>query len=171
MTSSESMHRFGQTLRELGFLAGRVAQELESQQWSADHDGAPPGYAWPIEKGPLVDYVPEAIEAQPEPEATPPPSKPRPRYPRLVDKTTIDWPTLRLVTASKLSALMREGVYHPRVASDKGYMWLAEQIGSSGSIRDFLTDPSRALNSINFIRLCQWLDEDPAQFIDYHEGV
>lgn len=164
MEADEAFHRFAQTLDELSFQARRAA-EIARREWSQ----------WDLEAAKLAEVaLPAQVEAldliapvESEPE---PPSNAE-VYPKLVDRTTIDWDTLRLTTLSKLSALMREGVYHPRVNTDKGYMWLAEQLGNSGAIRDFLVGGSVTMSAESFIRLCQWLGYPPSEFVDYKEGV
>ena len=153
-----ALDRLSQSLRESALQADRATREL------MDLD---------------LTLVPAVMTTQAPPPNTvetkhPEPAKvssasTRPTYPRLVDKVTIDWEQLRMVAVSRLATLLRDGTYIPRVSSDRGYMWLAEQLGVSGAIRDFLIGETKALSAELFIRMCRWLGYSPEEFIDVPE--
>lgn len=150
-----ALDRLSQSLREAALQADRANRKM------LDLD---------LEKlAPTVTTQAEPIELKhPEPAKVSSAAK-RPHYPRMAGDIKIDWDQLRMVAVSRLANILRDGIYIPRVSSDRGYMWLADQLGVSGAIRDFMVGETKALSADLFIRMCWWLGYNPEEFVDYPE--
>lgn len=147
-----ALDRLSQSLREAALQADRANRKM------LDLD---------LEKlAPTVTTQVGSIElTHPEPARVQSAQK-RPEYPRNVGQVSIDWNRLRIVAVSRLANLGRDGVYNARVSTDKGYVWLAEQLGTSRSIRLWMVGETKELTAELFIRLCLWLGYAPSDFID-----
>lgn len=168
-----ALDRLGQSLRESAFQVDRTNRELLDLSLVREQMALE---AERIEQARQA-WERDAVEKKPDPiELTFTPSAPkvesaqkRPEYPRNVGQVSIDWNRLRIVAVSRLANLVRDGAYNARVSTDKGYVWLAEQLGTSRSIRLWMVGDTEELTAELFIRLCLWLGYAPSDFIDNME--
>jgi hypothetical protein len=92
-----------------------------------------------------------------------------PTYPWDVSHVRVDWDTLRLVAANKLSSLLANGTYQRVAGNDRGYVWLGNQLGIANNIGHFLQTPGAVLTADVFIRLALWTGFGIEQFIETGE--